>query len=331
MIQKISQVISPGFYPYYNLALEKYLFDHVDDDEIILYLWQNERTVVCGRNQNLWKECNVTHLLEDGGHPVRRLSGGGAVFHDKGNLNFTFLAKKDSYDVDRQLQVIIQACHDLGIHAEKTGRNDITVDGRKFSGNAFYASGGRKYHHGTLLINVDTGSMSAYLNVDKQKLASKGVSSVRSRVANLTEFRPDLTIDLMKEKMVSAFETVYGLKAAPYELDSAAASEEIKETQSFFKSDRWLYGRKIDFSYQINRRFPWGDFDMRLNVEQGKIAAAALYSDANDEAFIRSIGEKLEGSSFSYTALAELVDGCCQTEEHQGMAEDVKELLRSAI
>ena len=233
--------------------------------------------------------------------------------------------------MDRQLQVIIQACYDLGIHAEKTGRNDITVDGRKFSGNAFYASGGRKYHHGTLLINVDTGSMSAYLNVDKQKLASKGVSSVRSRVANLTEFRPDLTIDLMKEKMISAFETVYGLKAAPYELDSVAASEEIKETQSFFKSDRWLYGRKIDFSYQINRRFPWGDFDMRLNVEQGKIAAAALYSDANDEAFIRSIGEKLEGSSFSYTALAELVDGCCQTEEHRGMAEDVKELLRAAI
>lgn len=331
MIQKISQVVSPGFYPYYNLALEKYLFDHVDDNEIILYLWQNERTVVCGRNQNLWKECNVTHLLEDGGHPVRRLSGGGAVFHDKGNLNFTFLAKKDNYDVDRQLQVIIQACRDLDIHVEKTGRNDITVDGRKFSGNAFYSSGGRKYHHGTLLISVDTGSMSAYLNVDRQKLASKGVSSVRSRVANLTEFRPDLTIDIMKEKMIAAFETVYGLKAAPYDLDAATASEELQKTQTFFESDQWLYGRKIDFSYQISRRFAWGDFDLRLNVEQGKIAAAALYSDANDEAFIRSIGDKLEGNSFSYDTLARLVEECCRTEEHRGMAEDVKELLRSAI
>ena len=105
MIQKISQVCSTVFNPYHNLALEKYLFDHVGEDEIILYLWQNERTVVCGRNQNLWKECRVTKLLEDGGHPVRRLSGGGAVFHDKGNLNFTFLVKKKNYDVDRQLQI----------------------------------------------------------------------------------------------------------------------------------------------------------------------------------------------------------------------------------
>ena len=125
--------------------------------------------------------------------------------------------------MDRQLQVIIEACKSLGIQTEKTGRNDITAGGRKFSGNAFYASDDRKYHHGTLLVDVDTANMSAYLNVDKEKLATKGVSSVRSRVANLTEFRPDLTIDLMKEKMISAFETVYGLKAAPYELDSVAA------------------------------------------------------------------------------------------------------------
>ena len=257
MIKQISSILSSSFNPYENLALEKYLFDHVKDDEIILYLWQNERTVVCGRNQNLWKECHVSRLLEDGGYPVRRLSGGGAVFHDKGNLNFTFLMKKDNYDVDRQLQVILQACRDLGIHAEKTGRNDITVDGRKFSGNAFYSSGGRKYHHGTLLIQVDTSMMSAYLNVDKEKLATKGVSSVRSRVANLIEFRPDLTIQIMKDAMFQAFETVYQLPVSPYQFQISSSSE-LEETRQFFCSDAWLYGRKIDFAYRINRRFQWG-------------------------------------------------------------------------
>ncbi len=330
MIQKIRKVISPVFNPYYNLALEKYLLDHVEEDEIILYLWQNERTVVCGRNQNLWKECHVTKLLEDGGHPVRRLSGGGAVFHDRGNLNFTFLVKKKNYDVDRQLQVIIEACHYLDICAEKTGRNDITVDGRKFSGNAFFASDDKKYHHGTLLIKVDTGSMSAYLNVDKEKLATKGVSSVRSRVANLTEFCPGLTIDLMKEKMIQAFEKVYGLSAFPYDMD-AIRQDELKETERFFGSDQWLYGRRIDFTYRIDRRFPWGDFDLQLNVEQGKISAAALYSDANDEAFIRRIQERLEGTVFSYDAMIDLISHCCQTDENKDMLKDIGGLLHSAI
>lgn len=330
MIKKISQVISHSFDPYHNLALEKYLFDHVEEGEVILYLWQNERTVVCGRNQNLWKECHVTKLLEDGGHPVRRLSGGGAVFHDRGNLNFTFLIHKADYDVDRQLLVIIEACKSLGIQAEKTGRNDITIDGRKFSGNAFYASGDHKYHHGTLLINVDTEKMSAYLNVDKAKLATKGVSSVRSRVANLTVFCPELTIDLMREKMIQAFETVYGLPAVPYD-QASIIQDELKETEAFFSSDEWLYGRKIDFTYRIDRRFPWGDLDLRLNVEKGRISAAALYSDANDEAFIRRIAAGLEGTAFSYEDLMALVTKCCQNEEHQAMAADIGELLHSAI
>lgn len=330
MIQQITSIVSSSFNPYENLALEKYLFDHVKDNEIILYLWQNERTVVCGRNQNLWKECHVSRLLEDQGYPVRRLSGGGAVFHDKGNLNFTFLIKKDNYDVDRQLQVIIQACQDLGIQTEKTGRNDITVEGRKFSGNAFYSSGDRKYHHGTLLIQVDTSMMSAYLNVDKEKLSTKGVSSVRSRVANLTEFRPDLTIQTMKDAMFQAFETVYGLQASPCQLEDAA-SDEIEETRRFFSSDEWLYGRKIDFAYRINRRFNWGDFDLHLNVERGRISTAALYSDANDEAFIRGIQSVLEGSPFTYKDLKTLVDNSCQTPEHQDMAHDINELLYSSI
>ncbi len=173
MISRLLKAESPSVNPYYNLSLEKYLFDHIKDGELTLYLWQNQRTVVCGRNQNVYQECRVSQLLEDGGHPTRRLSGGGAVFHDLGNLNFTFLVRDAGYDVDKQLSVILKACRTLGINVEKTGRNDITVDGKKFSGNAFYSSGERRYHHGTLMISVDKDMLSYYLNVDKTKLASK--------------------------------------------------------------------------------------------------------------------------------------------------------------
>ncbi len=330
MIQTIRQAFGLSFKPYENLALEKYLLDHVEEHEVILYLWQNQRTVVCGRNQNLWKECHVTRLLTDGGHPARRLSGGGAVFHDMGNLNFTFLARKENYDLSRQLQVIIEACRSLDIQAEKNGRNDITVGGRKVSGNAFYASGDKKYHHGTLLVHVDTGRMSDYLNVDREKLASKGVASVRSRVANLTEFHPGLTIRKMEEEMLRAFEQVYRLPAVPWHF-SAAAEQEIRENAAFFRSDQWLYGRKIDFAIQISRRFPWGDFDLRLNVEKGKITSAALYSDANDEAYIRSFRDALEGRNYSFTALWELAENLCETEEQKEMAAGIRQLLYESI
>ena len=135
MITKASFLLTQETNPYKNLALEEFLLMNCQPGECILYLWQNRNTVVIGRNQNCWKECNVSQLEKDGGFLVRRLSGGGAVYHDMGNLNFTFLVRKEDYNVDRQMNVIIRAMQLLGIHAEKTGRNDITADGRKFSGN----------------------------------------------------------------------------------------------------------------------------------------------------------------------------------------------------
>lgn len=187
MIKKLSICITDDRNPYRNLALEKYLTLHTEPGECILFLWQNQRTVVIGRNQNCWKECRISRLEADGGFLARRLSGGGAVFHDLGNLNFTFCVCEEDYDVDRQLEVIVQAVRTLGIDARKTGRNDVTADGRKFSGNAFYRSEGHCFHHGTLLVNVDTAAMSGYLNVSPDKLKARGVDSVRSRVVNLCE------------------------------------------------------------------------------------------------------------------------------------------------
>ena len=138
MIRKIYFYISDCIDPYTNLATEKTLLDCVGDNEIILYLWQNQNTVVIGKNQNALTECRCALLEEDGGHLARRLSGGGSVFHDLGNLNFTFLCAKENYDLSRQMQVIKEACALGGISAEISGRNDILADGKKFSGNAFY-------------------------------------------------------------------------------------------------------------------------------------------------------------------------------------------------
>lgn len=330
MVTNIRTISSNTFYPYFNLALEKYLFDTVDDDTVILYLWQNEKSVVYGCNQNARKELFVTRLIDDGGYPVRRLSGGGAVFHDKGNLNFTFLAKKDNYDVDKQLQVIIEACSLLGLRAEKAGQNDLTIDGRIFSGSAYYRSGDRRYHHGTLMINADTDRISEYLNVDCSRFQAEDAGAIKESTANLVDFCPELDVEIMRQKMFEAFEHVYDLKASPIsgtELDPGV----IMSYEKLFSDDDWLYGRCIQFGNRINRRFAWGDFDLNLNVDKGVITSAQLYSDAIDEHFIASIGQRLEGTAYSCEALSTLVKSCCSAKEHDVMAEDICRLLSESI
>ena len=180
MIRQLKLYRGEGYDPYRNLAVEQHLLETVEDGCCVLYLWQNQNTVVIGRNQNAWKECRTTQLQEDGGHLARRLSGGGAVFHDLGNLNFTFLVRDEDYDLDRQLSVIAVACQALGVGTERSGRNDLLAGSRKFSGSAFYHNMGRSYHHGTLLVNVDMDKLGRYLNPSPAKLRAKGVDSVRS-------------------------------------------------------------------------------------------------------------------------------------------------------
>ena len=202
--------------PYRNLAVERYLLEHTPAGSVTLYLWQNKNTVVIGRNQNPWAECNMAQLRRDGVHLVRRLSGGGAVYHDSGNLNFTFLTDARTYNLARQLEVILTALKSLGINAEKSGRNDILVDGRKVSGNAFYTSGAKKYHHGTLLIDVKTDKMAKYLTVSPLKLQAKGVSSVKSRVLNLKSVCPFLTVPVLQNALVRSFAEIYGSEVLLY-------------------------------------------------------------------------------------------------------------------
>ena len=281
MIEKLYIFQGRGLNPYQNLAIEKLLLEKVGPGECILYLWQNQNTVVIGHNQNAWAECRTSLLEEEGGHLARRLSGGGAVFHDVGNLNFTFLISSEDYDVDKQLQVIIEACALCGIVAEKSGRNDLLTGGHKFSGNAFYHHGGHSYHHGTLLIDVDMDKLQRYLSPPKAKLQAKGVASVRSRVVNLKALSPALTCDSMRAFMHRAFEKVYGGIAEQIQLTQQELAQ-VEATAREFGSWEYLYGSKLQFSFSCEERFDWGHITVQLEAAGGRVKAVKVYSDAMD-------------------------------------------------
>ena len=281
MINRIKLYESNSFDPYLNLATEQYLMETVEEDESILFLWQNQNTVVIGKNQNAWKECRTALLQEEGGFLARRLSGGGAVFHDLGNLNFTFLMPQAEYDLDKQFSVIAEAVTLLGLQAERSGRNDVLIDGRKFSGNAFFKHDGKAYHHGTLLIDVDMGKLGRYLNPSKAKLQAKGVDSVRSRVVNLKELSPDITIASMKEAMAKAFAKVYD-KPMTVITDKDFDHEAIEALRQRNAGWEWNYGQKLPFYAQWETRFPWGEVQITLSAENGLITGAKVYSDAMD-------------------------------------------------
>ena len=300
MIDRIAVRICGGVDPHRNLAIEQHLLETVEGGCCLLYLWQNERTVVIGRNQNAWAECRTTALFRDGGKLARRLSGGGAVYHDLGNLNFTFLMREEDYDLMRQLSVIQRACALCGIETEISGRNDILADGRKCSGNAFYHHEGRAYHHGTLLVDTDGEAMSRYLSPSKAKLEAKGVESVRSRVVNLKELNPAITVDLLKAAMTQAFSETFGLPlSAPPVLDEAR----IETLSAHYAGDAWLFGQKLPFSFRCERRFPWGGIELQLFIDRGVITDARVYTDDMDPETAPKLRTAFIGSPFSLSAL----------------------------
>ncbi|MBQ6831992.1 MAG: lipoate--protein ligase [Oscillospiraceae bacterium] len=288
--------------PCYNLALEEVLLSSVPSGAVILYLWQNEHTVVIGCNQNPWAECRTGLLFEEGGHLVRRLSGGGAVYHDLGNLNFTFLCSEEDYDLKKQLSVIQSACKLAGIQAEFSGRNDLLADGRKFSGNAFYHKKGRAYHHGTLLVNTDMQRLQRYLNPPKAKLEAKGISSVRSRVVNLAELCPGLTCDAMRKHMLQAFGAVYGCAPTAWELTDQDVQRIEALTHNYADPER-LFGKRLPFSCTLEGSFPWGHLELLLQVEKGVITDVQAFTDAMDTDLPQKLNHALRGCSFMADAM----------------------------
>ncbi len=298
MISKLYVFETDSLDPYHNLAMEEYLLDTLPYDSALLYLWQNERTVVIGRNQSSENEVNVERLEADGGHLARRLSGGGAVYHDTGNLNFTFIVNKQDFDRPRQDQVIIGALNQLGIHAEVNGRNDLVINGCKFSGHAYYHGSKNSYHHGTIMVDVNNDDLARYLNVSRKKLASKKVESVRSRVINLKDVREDITLEELKTALKNSFEKTYGLSAEKVS-ESDLDDEKISELQMKFASPEWKYDRKEHYSFSREQRFDWGMVEVRYSLDDDIISKCCIYTDSLNTEMLVKLSNKLRGRRIS--------------------------------
>lgn len=267
--------------PWKNLAIEKHLADNVQPGDLLLYLWQNENTVVIGRNQNALRECQVQLLEEEGGYLARRTTGGGAVYHDLGNLCFTFVASPERYDLERQMRMIAIACQKFGIETEFSGRNDIiTKDGYKFSGNAFSVTAKCKIQHGTLMIDVNKEKLGRYLTPSEEKMKAKGVKSVESRVCNLKELNPAVTVEEMKLALQEAFIQEYGeLETLSMEhLDDTA----LQQTCELYASWDWRFGKSPECELVRRKRFSWGEAEIHMTLKNLYIQECKVFSDALD-------------------------------------------------
>ena len=327
MVTKIFIYNAQGTDPHENLAAEKALMDQLQPGEAMLYLWQNLNTVVIGKNQNAWLECRTSLLEEEGGKLARRLSGGGAVYHDLGNLNFTFLMCKEDYDLDKQVTVIQQACALAGIRAEKSGRNDLLADGRKFSGNAFYQDKVHAYHHGTLMVDVDKEKLGRYLSPPKAKLQAKGVASVRSRVVNLKELCPGLTIEGMRKNMAAAFQQVYVLPAEKFLL-TAAMQEEIRRLKEVYASWDYLYGAPLSFTFSCEEKFDWGYIGLQLDAKGGIVHNVGINTDAMDWTLPESIITALKGCRFDTDSMVYALQ---QAFLPADVCEDLSQLIKKQV
>lgn len=284
-----------------NLAADEYFLDTLGPEDVLLYFYQNANAVIIGRSQNPWAECSLAAMERDGVQLVRRITGGGAVFHDMGNLNFSFIAGEKIYDVQRQLGMILSAVRALGIPCDFSGRNDLLADGRKFSGNAFCERGKLRQHHGTLLVNADLSRLQNYLNVDPRKLQSKGTKSVRSRVCNLSEFAPGLTCEKLLAALKDAFRREYGNYSEIAGIDEAAVAPYVEKQAS----DEWRLGKSPRFDAEIETRFPWGNVQLLLTLRRGRVDELDVYSDALDTGLPDEIRARLTGVSFGAKPLAD--------------------------
>ncbi len=332
--------------PWNNLALEEYLMGLCESDlteagerpyGAILFLWQNRHTVVIGRNQNAWAECKTGLLEDEGGFLARRGTGGGAVYHDLGNLNFSIILPRAKFDLGESFQVILNAAQSLGLDAVRSGRNDILLDGRKFSGNAFRYMRGVGLHHGTLMVDTDVEPMMRYLTVSDSKLKSRAIKSVKSRVINLREAKRDLTIDELMEAVSNSFADQYGQGRAVVRktVTDFPRDNKLADLEALYASWDWRYGRALDFDAQVEtERFPWGQAEIRFKVAHGIIADTAIYSDALDSDFIDSVAKSLIGVPFTSRDMAERVESLGNAKDTIGdisqtvIARDIAQSLR---
>jgi len=331
MNSKLYCIITDNKNPYINLATEEFLTFNAKEQDIILFLWQNEKTVVIGRNQNAWKECHVEAIKEDNAYLARRMSGGGAVFHDLGNLNFTIIANDTLYDKSKQTSLILDAVRSFGINAVKNGRNDLTIDEKKFSGNAYYKHGKYCYHHGTLLLDVDKEMMKKYLNVSKVKLQSKGVASVKSRVTNLAEYVPNMTVDAMNQALLNSFRKLYGSEVEMIDANSIQGPQ-LEELIKKYSSEEWRLGKKLPFEQSLTDKFNWGDVNICLHMQASHIECCQLYSDSLETDIFSALEKALIGIKYDRAAVSSVdYSKICSSDAEKQIANDIIKLISNNI
>ena len=294
--------------PAYNLALEEYLL--VNRDEEFFLLWRNEPTVVIGRNQNTSAEINRELIKRESIHVVRRISGGGAVFHDHGNLNFSFLinAERSEFDYTTFTRPLLKTLNRLGIHAENAGRNDVAIDGKKISGNAQHKHQERLLHHGTILFSVDLDKLASVLKSSPEKYESKAIPSIRSRVCNVRDH-------LVKKIGVYEFEMqLLDEVCREYSITPGLLSENELKTIYRLRDEKyrnwaWTYGKSPTFwTHGGKKRFEWGTVEVRIEVCRGLIQTAKLYGDFFNDADTEPLMCKILGQRFDRETLEKLLD-----------------------
>ena len=292
---------SRSFDGWMNLSVDRFFLENLKSDDIMLYFYVNENAVIIGKNQNAWRECNVSAMERDHVQLVRRHTGGGAVYHDRGNLNFSFVAGEGIYDQLRQFHVILKALESFGLKGEMSGRNDLLIDGKKFSGNAFAKKNDMSAHHGTLLIDCDMSKLQGYLNPSETKLRAKGVTSVRSRVVNLKELSDDITVEGMKQEIIKAYGEEYGTPVS-YEPGKKEV-DKISEIYLEQSSWEWNYGHTPVFEKEFSDRLSFGEVQIFLNVKDGFITKVKVYSDSLDTSIPLCVEKILLGVRFDYNEI----------------------------
>jgi len=285
--------------PQINLAEEEFILKNLDKDQTYLLFYINEPSIIIGRNQNTMEEINHQYVKEHGIHVVRRLSGGGAVYHDLGNLNFSIITNDDGEsfrNFSRFTEPVIKALQKLGVNAELSGRNDITVEGRKISGNAQFAYKGRIFNHGTLLFDSEIEHVVSALNVNQEKIQSKGIKSIRSRVTNISEFLDQkMTTEEFKQQLLKYLFEGYD-QIPTYRLTKQDYEKIMEISREKYQNWDWNYGKSPVFNVKGFKRFEGvGQIDIRLDVSAGKIENAKIYGDFFGNGDISLIENGLKG------------------------------------
>ncbi|MBG9774716.1 lipoate--protein ligase [Brevibacillus laterosporus] len=296
--------------PQINLAIEEYALKHLpaDDDYLLFYI--NEPSIIIGKNQNTIEEINADYVDEHHIHIVRRLSGGGAVYHDLGNLNFSFITNDDGksfHNFKKFTEPVVIALKEMGVEAELSGRNDIQVGERKISGNAQYSTKGRMFSHGTLLFHSEMENVVAALKVNAAKIESKGIKSIRSRVANITEFlQKPMTIEEFKQQILQSI-FAQG-EVSEYVLTKEDWKNIHELSKERYQNWEWNYGKSPKSNFQQTKRFPVGTIELRLDVEKGKIKHAKIYGDFFGVGEVADIEQKLADIPMEKKAIREVLE-----------------------